>query len=466
MLETAYQTIKKYDMIQDSDCIVVGISGGADSVSLFHFLCNIQSQYNLTLVGVHIHHGIRGIDADSDADYVEQLCKSYNIKCEIFRYDIHKEAVELKVTEEEAGRIIRYKVFAQVLKKYDANKIAVAHNMNDQSETLIMRLFRGTGLRGLTGIPPIRDNIIRPLIQCSRESIEQYCQENNLEYKKDYTNDMNIYTRNKIRLQLIPWIKENFNPSIIYTLSKMSMLLQEEEDYIEGQAKLAYKLCTVSQNNKKVQLSINALKNYPDVIKKRVIRIALQYLRKDLHDIELTHIVEAIKLINKDTGKKINLTEGIIIEKQYSVLCFYMNNKKINKNYCYNINLNGELYIEEANLYIKSEIKYKDCANFFGEKSNNLCTKVFDYDKINDNVNIRTRLAGDKIYLKGSGTKKLKEFFIDIKLPREQRNTIALLAAGENIIWVLGHRTSGAYDIDENTKTILCIQYKNLKQGD
>lgn len=466
MLETAYKTIKKYDMIQDSDCIVVGISGGADSVSLFHFLCSIQSQYNLTLVGVHIHHGIRGIDADLDADYVAQLCENYNIRCEIFRYDIHKEAIKLKVTEEEAGRIIRYKVFTQILKKYNANKIAVAHNMNDQSETLIMRLFRGTGLRGLTGIPSIRDNIIRPLIQCSRESIEEYCQENNLEYKKDYTNDMNIYTRNKIRLQLIPWIKENFNPSIVQTLSKMSTLLQEEENYIEDQAKLAYKLCAVSQNTKKVQLNINNLKNYPDVIKKRVIRIALQCLRKDLHDIELTHIIQAIELINKDTGKKINLTESIIIEKQYNILCLYINNYKINKNYCYNLNLNGELYIREANLYIKSEIKNKDCANFFEQKSNNLCTKVFDYDKINDNVNIRTRLAGDKIYLKGSGTKKLKEFFIDIKLPREQRNNIALLAAGGNIIWVFGHRTSGAYDVDEDTKTILCIQYKNLKQGD
>lgn len=466
MLETAYQTIKKYDMIQNDDCIIVGISGGADSVSLFHFLCSIQSQYNLTLVGVHIHHGIRGIDADLDADYVKQLCENYNIKCEIFRYDIHKEAITLKVTEEEAGRITRYKVFAQVLKKYGANKIAVAHNMNDQSETLLMRLCRGTGLRGLTGIPPVRNNIIRPLIQCPRESIEQYCQENNLEYKKDYTNDMNIYTRNKIRLQLIPWIKENFNPSIVNTLSKMSVLLQEEEDYIEGQAKLVYDLCIVSQNNKKVQLNIDILKNYPNVIKKRVIRITLQCLRKDLHDIELSHITETIKLMDRDTGKKINLTEGIVIEKQYNILYFYIDNHKTNRNYCYNIKLNSELYIEEANLYIKSEIKYKDCANFSKQKQDNLCTKVFDYDKINDNINIRTRLTGDKIYLKGSGTKKLKDFFIDIKLPREQRDSIALLAVGKNIIWVLGYRTSGIYDVDENTKTILCIQYKNLKQGD
>ena len=172
MFENAYNTLKKYNMLKKNDIIVVGISGGADSVSLFHFLCSIKEEYSLKIIGVHIHHGIRGADADADAQYVRKLCCEYGAECEVYRFDIHSEAKKLKLTDEEAGRKIRYETFDKVLKKYQANKIAVAHNMNDQAETLIMRICRGTGLKGLTGIAPVRGNIIRPLIECrDRKSV-------------------------------------------------------------------------------------------------------------------------------------------------------------------------------------------------------------------------------------------------------------------------------------------------------
>lgn len=462
MLDTAYQTIKKYNMIKKNDCIVMGISGGADSISLFHFLCTIQAEYHITLIGVHIHHGIRGKDADSDLDFVVKLCALYNIKCEIFKYNVHNESEKLKITEEEAGRIIRYKTFQQVLEKYKADKIAVAHNMNDQCETIIMRIFRGTGMLGLTGIPPIRNNIIRPLIETSRDTIEQYCKINNFEYRQDYTNDMDIYTRNKIRLHLIPWIKSNFNHSIIQTISNMSSLIQEEEDYINNQAKQSYENCVDLKDEQKIEINIKKFEKYPTVIQKRIIRLSIQNFIHDLKDIEFSHITQILNIINKNTGKKINITHGIIVEKQYDVLCLYFR-KDINTiNYCYDINLNGKTYIKENNLYITSQLKYED---FFEQKQNNLCTKVFDYDKIGGDIKIRNRLTGDKIYLKGSGNKKLKDFFIDIKLPRQQRDKVALLATGNNIIWILGYRVNSLYNVDENTKRLLYIEYREEKIG-
>lgn len=457
MLTKAYETIKKYNMIQKNDCIIIGISGGADSVTLFHFLCSIEQEYNLTLIAVHVHHGLRGLEADKDANYVQQLCLNCNVKFELFKCDIHKEAKLLNVTDEEAGRIKRYQIFQQVFIKYNANKIAVAHNMNDQAETILMRICRGTGLKGLSGILPVRENIIRPLIECDRQSIERYCSENKLLYKNDYTNDMDIYTRNKIRLQLIPWIEQKLNPSIVQTLSNMAYSLKQEEDYMKQQADEAYKLCSTI-SNEILKIDLTKLTNYHIVIQKRVLRIALQYFKKDLHDIESEHIFKIIELMQKQTGKKINITNNITVQKQYDYLYFYFD-KLDNSNiqFCYHLVPNERVYIKEAKIYISSQII---SIQNFKQNKNNLYTKAFDYDKIGSNVKVRTRLAGDKIYLKSVGTKKLKDLFIDMKVPQNIRKTVPLLAIDNNIIWVFGYRVSGAYNIDKDTQKIIYIKYE------
>ncbi len=457
MFEKAYDTVKKYNMLQKNDVVVIGISGGADSVSLFHFLYEIRKEYSLKLVGVHIHHGIRGQEADRDAEYVRELCNKYNVDFELFKYDIHSEAKKMKLTDEEAGRKIRYEVFNSVLEKYGSGKIAVAHNMNDQAETLLMRICRGTGLKGLTGILPVRDNIIRPLIECSRESIEEYCEINHLQYQKDYTNEMDIYTRNKIRLKLIPMIKENLNPSIISVLSRMREMLQDEEDYIEIQAKQAYEECLNLKNKDMVSINIEKINKYHKVIQKRIIRFALQELRADLHDIEFAHIKDILDLMTKSTGKTINLTDGIMVRKQYENLEFYLKKEEgIFKGFSYDLKTTDEeIEISEAGLVIKTFLNEK---NFNKENFNNVYTKFFDCDKIIGNLKIRTRISGDKIYLKGIGTKKLKDFFIDIKLPREQRNQVPIVAVGNEVIWIVGYKVNEKFTADKNTKKILCIQ--------
>lgn len=456
MFEKVYDTVKKYNMLQKNDVVVIGISGGADSVSLFHFLYEIKEEYSLKLVGVHIHHGIRGQDADRDAEYVRQLCNKYNVDFELFKYDIHSEAKKMRLTDEEAGRKIRYEVFNSVLEKYGSGKIAVAHNMNDQAETLLMRICRGTGLKGLTGILPVRDNIIRPLIECSRESIEEYCKINHLQYQKDYTNEMDIYTRNKIRLKLIPMIKENLNPSIIPVLSRMREMLQDEEDYIEIQAKRAYEECLNLKSKDKVSVNIEKVSKYHKVIQKRIIRFALQELRADLHDIEFAHINDILSLMTKSTGKTINLTEGIKVCRQYKNLEFYSKKEEKLKPFSYDLEKsNREIEITEADLIVKTFFNEK---NFNKENFNNVYTKFFDCDKIIGNLKIRTRISGDKIYLKGIGTKKLKDFFIDIKLPREKRDEVPIIAVENEVIWVVGYKVNEKFTADKNTKKILCIQ--------
>ena len=246
MLTKVINNIEKYHMLQQGDHIIVGISGGADSVSLVHILHSLKDKYNLSVTAVHVNHCLRGLDADKDENYVISFCNSLSIPVKVYRKDIASIAEKTGATLEEAGRSIRYQAFYDTLREVKANKIAVAHNMNDNAETVLMRLCRGTGIKGLGGINPARDNINRPLINTTRCEIESYCKEHNLSFQTDYTNNIDIYTRNKIRLHLIPWLQQNLNRSIVQTLYKTSELMREEDNYLDKLARQGLDDCMTS----------------------------------------------------------------------------------------------------------------------------------------------------------------------------------------------------------------------------
>ena len=234
MLEKiALKTITKHNLICRDDHIIVGVSGGADSICLLYFLNSIKNDFNLKITAVHINHCMRGEESDEDNKFVVDFCKSINIPINVFSFDIYSKAKEENITTEEAGRKYRYNSFNNVLKKVNGTKIAVAHNKDDNAETIIMRFFRGTGIKGLSGISYKRDNIIRPLLDCLRKDIEDYCRRNNLSYRNDSTNSMDIYTRNKIRLNLITFIKKDFNPNIVNTLCDMSKTFYDENKFLD-----------------------------------------------------------------------------------------------------------------------------------------------------------------------------------------------------------------------------------------
>ncbi len=436
MISKFMETIKRYNMLQENDHIIIGLSGGADSITLLHLLIEIKDIYNLSLTAVHINHGIRGEEAYNDEIFVQNLCQRLNLHLEIYNFDIKKEAKKRKITEEEAGRLIRYKTFDECLSKNNATKIAVAHNMNDNAETMIMRFFRGTGIKGISGIPPVRGNIIRPLITFCREDIEQYCIENKIGYIIDSTNNEAVYMRNKIRIQLIPYIKEEINPSIVETLFRMSDLFSQEESYLNKVANEAYDYCL--EKDERILISIKKLCTYPDIIQKRIIRIGLSNISNDLHDISYTHINDILLLANKDTGKMLNLPHDIIVEVQYGFLLMYKK-ENINKEFCYNLVYDKPIYVKEINTTFLISTKklqiYKT----------NLYTKIFCYDKISFNppelLQIRSRKKGDKIFIsKIGGNKKIKDYFIDNKVPRSERDSIPLLANGSDIIWIIDNK--------------------------
>ena len=242
MKQKIIETIKKYNLINSGDKIVLGVSGGPDSIAMLDILNQLKDEMNFEIYVVHVNHNIRGKDADEDEEYVKKYCEKYNIKCFSKKIDVPTIAKTKKIGTEEAGRKVRYEYFEEILKETKSNKIAIAHNKNDKVETIIMHLLRGSGISGLRGIEPIREEkFIKPLIECDRQEIENYCKENNLQPRIDKTNFENEYTRNKIRNIVIPYIKKEFNPNIIETITRLADVVSSEDDFIENVSNENYK---------------------------------------------------------------------------------------------------------------------------------------------------------------------------------------------------------------------------------
>lgn len=302
--EKVLETINKYHLIDENDHIVLGVSGGPDSTCLFHIFLELQKQINFTFVVCHINHKIRE-EADLDEQYVEEMCKIHNIPFYVERVKVTDMAKKQKIGTEEMGRKVRYEFFNNILKKENADKIATAHTKNDLSETVLMNLLRGTGLSGLKGIEPKRENIyIRPLIECEKQEIDEYCKEKNLEPRIDKTNFENIYTRNKIRNKLIPYLKEEFNPSIIESLARMSEIISNEDKYIESITKRHFEEIIIDKSQTEIALDLKKFNNLDLVIKNRIVLYTITTLFGWSAGIEKKHIEDIIKLCGNNIGNK------------------------------------------------------------------------------------------------------------------------------------------------------------------
>lgn len=302
--EKVLETINKYHLIEENDHIVLGVSGGPDSTCLFHIFLELQKQIKFTFVVCHINHKIRE-EADEDEQYVENMCKIHNIPFFVKREQIIDIAKKQKIGTEEMGRKIRYEFFNEILKQQNANKIATAHTKNDLSETVLMNLLRGTGLSGLKGIEPKRENkYIRPLIECEKQEIDEYCKEKRLEPKIDKTNFENLYTRNKIRNKLIPYIKEEFNPNIIESLARTAEIISNEDKYIENITQKYYNELFIDSSEAEIILDLKKFNNLDLVIKNRIVLYTITTLFNSSAGIEKRHIEDIIKLCGNNIGNK------------------------------------------------------------------------------------------------------------------------------------------------------------------
>ena len=452
--------ITEYKLIEENDHIVVGVSGGPDSMALLYCLLEARKTIPFSIHIAHVNHGVRGEEARSDQLFVERISKELGLPYYTINVNMIEYGKERGITAEEAGRELRYGFFRDILERHGRGKIAVAHNMNDQAETLLMRIMRGTGPDGLKGMDYKSDDIIRPILGIDRKEIEDYIRQKGIETVLDKTNLQPIYSRNKVRLELIPYIEENFNPNIVTTLWRMSRIFSLDLNFLEEHTKIKFKNMLKSHDKNSIILHGDKFLVEDRSIQQRIIRNAILELNKSLQGISEGQIAGAVNLVNNlETGKEFHLSNDIILRINYDEIIIEKSREREKIAYSYDIDVPGSIILENG-YCLETKIFTKD-NDFVMEKTKNV--KYFDYDKVEGNIRIRNRRDGDRFIPFGmKGSKKLKDYFIDEKVPRDLRDRIPLVVDNENIMWVVGYRISELYKITQDTKRILSISYKLL----
>lgn len=470
--------IKINRMLERGDVVAAGVSGGADSMCLLNILMDMRETYDLRIAVVHVHHGIRGSEADGDMEYVESFCREHMVEFYGVRYDIPGIARENHLSGEEAGRIKRYETFETVLRQLGAGntgKIAVAHNMEDSSETFLLNLFRGTGLKGLAGIQPARGQVIRPVRCLTRQEILQYLEEKGVSYRTDSTNSETDYTRNRIRLRLLPYIRENINAGAVSNISRAADMLGEISSYMDRQAAAAYGRYAV-YNREKGQCRISmALWQEDGIIIKMVIRMAVEAAAGRLKDITALHIESIAELAANTVSKAVDIPYGLRAVRTYEgVVIGRREERQADFENVIDISRltagdgDGESCVEVAagGGILTFCIEKNKCIDL----TENLYTKWMDYGILKDKLSVRSRRAGDYMVIGAGGQrKKLKDILIDLKIPRDERDNLILLAKGQEILWIVGVRMSERCKITQNDDggaacTIVRAEYREPGQ--
>ena len=467
--------IQKYHMLTCGDKVIAGVSGGADSVCLFLMLLELREKIGFDLIAVHVHHGLRGEAADQDQRFVEALCEQHRIPLEIFRVNLESIAKKRKQSLEEAGRMVRREAFDSVCQKYGGNKIALAHHQNDNAETLLWNLSRGTGLDGLGGIRPVNGKFIRPLLCMNRKEIEEYLAKRKQSYCIDETNAGTDYTRNKLRHLVLPILEEQVNSAAVRHMNETMEQIWELQEYMQEQVEAAYQECVQEHSEKAcwIQIQQNSFETFPELIKKMVIRKGMEQVGGKKRDLSHKHVDVMMELMNKQVGRTLDLPyemhakrnyEGIRLEKRRTYSSGEEKKAEIMQECMSELNIPGETILADRNLKLRCKILEKPKNLSIKDIPQKIYTKWFDYGIIKSSLYIRTRQAGDNIVIDEKGhQKKLKSWFVDEKIPKEVRDSQLLLAENNEILWVLGHRMSQAYQVKQSTKWILQIEVETYK---
>lgn len=485
IIDKIYRYIEQNNMLTDCERVVVGLSGGADSVCLLMVLKGYIEKKHLQtkLYAVHVNHGIRQ-EAGEDEEFARALCERMGIAFEAYHIDAAGLAKQHGMSVEEAGRKERYRIFNDECKGFNA-RIAVAHHMNDQAETVLMNLARGTSLKGIGGIRPVRDNIIRPLLSVTRAEVEAVLESFGQAYVTDATNMCNDYTRNSLRNVVIPYMTEKVNAQAVENIASAAEELQKNFDFIESEADKAYESYVTTGINDNLETAVIRLRGTEfaglhEVIRKRVIYMAVYALTKTAKDIYKTHVNSVDELVRKQVGSSADICYGLCAVKGYdNITISKKNGVEAKKKPAGEVTVftddelerlgSGENVTIESNIYYdnngtpelrKAKIVFSLHSNYEKNRNyaNSCYAKSFDYDKIQGKLCIRNRAEGDSIIVNRAGTwRKLKKEFIDRKVPAGMRDNVLLVCDEHSVLWAVGVRRSECALIDEDTRNVLEI---------
>ena len=449
MENKALKTVEKYNMLSHGDIVIIGLSGGADSCALFYFLLSLRQSLGLNIIACHVNHMLRGEEADRDEMFVKKLCEENSVEFRLLRTDVAARAKELKESTEKCGRDIRYAFFEKTAGEY-GGKIATAHTASDNAETVLFNLTRGCGIRGLCGIPPVRGNIVRPLIEVTRAEIEEYCNEHGYKFITDSSNLEREYTRNILRLDVIPVLKE-INPSFEENISGMTQRMMCNAGYLYTSAE---KVLACAYTDKGYKADV--LYNCNDAVFAEVIAI----LTKEFGIIPEAKHIKLIKGICSSSGA-VEIKSKIYAVSNQGFLRIIRRQEEISKE---------EITYSGQDLIVISDKKFKlsvvNIEEFHKRQKNNkfLFNYCLDYDTIAmSGMIFRFRRSGDKFRLpKRNITKSLKRLFNELKIPRDKRESILVLADGSEVLWIEGIGTSESCTVKTGSKRVLMIQPCNF----
>ena len=434
--------VEKHNMLKKQDKVIVGVSGGADSICLLFMLLELGKELDFSIVAVHVNHGLRGA-AEADEMYVREMCREQNVELLVFRENVNEYARLNGCTEEEAGREVRRGIFEKVCLEKRGTKIALAHHENDNVETFLWNLCRGTGFAGLSGIQPVAGKYIHPLLCLKRREIEQYLKDAKIAYCTDETNLADDYTRNRIRNHVIPYLEEHVNRQSASHMAEVIENIRTFHEYMKVEVEKYVKSCVSFKSGKWI-LDKKEYDDVPEVFRKNVLYEFLAMAAGKKKDLEASHVQILKGLLDKQTGRKGDLPYGLCAMRTYEGL------ELISK-------AEETVLEEEPNMQIR--VFERTCEMVtFPEKN---YTKWFDYDIIKRTVKIRHRESGDYIVIDKNGrTQKLKQYFINNKIPQDLRDKIWLVADGNQIMWIVGYRQNQAYQITDQTTKIMEISFK------
>lgn len=470
MFRQLQKKIEEFHMILSGDKVLVGVSGGADSVCLLLLLLEMKKRMFFSLEVVHVEHGIRGVESKADATYVEALCKRYQLKCHKVEVDVPLFCRQTGLGMEEAARKLRYKEFSRLALEKNA-KIALAHHQEDNAETILFQLVRGSSLTGLCGIQPVRKDAdgvcyIRPLLFFHRKEIEDFLEAQKVPWRVDSTNAELEYSRNFLRGKVIPEL-EKINAKAVEHMNQTAEHLSEVRDYLEYEADKAWN--TLVKASDRLEMDADGVLDLHPVLQREIAYKSIIYMAKRKKDITSTHVSDLLALFKGQSGKQISLPYGIVAWKSFDTICLALDENKTNFEEVYDISQDVLETVfqsgEGISISFGNPVRQINCRVFERieeslEIPRKTYTKWFDYDKIKKGFCIRTRRNGDYFISDAVGhRKKLKSYFIDEKIPLEERGKKWLLAQDNEVLWLLGGRISEHIKVSQKTKYIFEITY-------
>ena len=459
MLKKVRDYMREHEMTAPGDAVIVALSGGADSVCLLTVLKQLATPEFL-LRAVHVHHGIRGAEADRDEAFAQKLCESLSVPLCVAYCHVPAYAAEHGLSEEEAGRILRYQVLEKEAGKWEQElpagsrvKIALAHHRDDNAETILHHLLRGSGLTGLAGIRPVQGRRIRPLLCVGREEIRAYLEAGHISWCEDSTNQSPDYTRNRIRSQVLPLLKTAVNEQAEEHILQAGQIIGQADAYLRQQAEEIWQEAVCGREEDLAAIPLTAFARQPEILKTYLIRHMLDQLHPGWKDIGSRHFTAIAELAGKPVGSRLDLPGGLIARTGYETLEIVRKTERkvsVKTESGADGEIHGRQTVPELHMTVFSRQKDQEIPK-------NQYTKWFDYDKIKGTLSVRTRRTGDYLILPSGGSKTIARYMIDEKIPKEKREQILLLAEGSHVLWVVGFRISEYYKIEEHTENILQV---------